>query len=78
MSDDDYTVTITEDRPKGGAWHTGPNPCWVTVKHNPTGIMARAFDRQQHKAREIAMQCVRVMRAAYDGEPPRFIDRVSP
>lgn len=76
MSEDDYRVDVVEDKPAKGQWHTGPNPAWVTVTHMPTGISARAFDARQHKAREIAMQCVRVMRAAYAGEGPRFIERV--
>ena len=61
MDERDLTVTIQEDRPKGGAWHCGPNPCWVTVKHHPTSIMARAYHRNQHKAREIALACVALM-----------------
>lgn len=74
---DGYRVEIIQDRPNGGMWHNGPNPCWVTVTHIPTGISARAFDRQQHKAREIAMQCVRVMRAASTAELPRFMERLA-
>ena len=57
----DYTVTCTPDKPQGGMWHCGPNAGWVTVKHHPTGIMARAYHRQQHKAREIALACVEMM-----------------
>ena len=76
MSDDDYRVDITEDKPIGGMWTNGPNRCWVTVTHIPTAISATAFDERQYRARDIAMQCVRVMRAAYAGEPPRFIERM--
>lgn len=61
MSDLDLTITVTLDKPTSGMWHCGPNPSWVTVKHNPTQIMARAYHRSQHKAREIAMACVALM-----------------
>ena len=77
MAEDDYRVDVIEDRPASGMWHSGPNRCWVTVTHIPTGISARAFDERQYRAREIAMQCVRVMRAAYQGEPPRFVERLA-
>jgi hypothetical protein len=57
----DYTVTVQYDKPKSGMWHCGPNPAWVTVKHNPTGIMARAYHMQGRKAREMALACVALM-----------------
>lgn len=61
MKDEELTVTTEIDRPKGGMCHTGPNPCWVTIKHHPTGVIAKAYHRQQHKARELAMACVEIM-----------------
>jgi protein subunit release factor A len=75
MSEDDYTVTITADRPAGGMWHNGPNPCWVTVFHNPTVIMARCYGERQYQTRVMALQCVRVMLAGMN-EPPRFKERL--
>lgn len=61
MTPDSIRITVTADRPRGGMWHTGPNPCWVTVTHLPTMIEARAYHRSQHKAREMAMACVELM-----------------
>jgi hypothetical protein len=61
MSDEDFVITVVDDRPPGGMWHCGPNPCWVTVKHVQTQIMARAYHRSQRKAREMAMACVEMM-----------------
>lgn len=58
---EDYTVTVQYDRPIGGMWHCGPNSGWVTVKHNRTHIMARAYHKHQRTAREIAMACVEIM-----------------
>jgi len=72
MDDADLTITIDSDRPPSGMWHCGPNACWVTVKHNPTQIMARAFHRQQRKAREIALACVELMVAECGTDTPQF------
>ena len=75
---DDLTITITDDRPASGMWHTGPNPCWVTVKHNPTGTMARCYHRSQFRARESAMACVELMLDAIDStDKPEFIERIA-
>ena len=60
---DQFRVDVVADRPKGGMWHTGPNPSWVTVTHLPTMVQARAYHRSQHKAREAAMACVEMMLA---------------
>ncbi len=61
MDPDQVRIELTEDRPKGGAWHCGPNAGWVTVTHLPTMISARAFDQNQWKARESALACVEMM-----------------
>lgn len=63
----DFTVELTVDKPKSGQWHCGPNAAWVTVTHVPTQISARAYHRQQFKAKEIAMACVELM-VAESGE----------
>jgi len=72
VNESDLTVTVQEDRPKGGMWTNGPNPCWVTVKHHPTGIMARAYHSRQHKAREMALACVEMMVADCGVDGPQF------
>ncbi len=59
--DADYVVTLVEDRPLSGMWHTGPNATWVTVTHLPTMISACMFDERQWKAREAAMACCKMM-----------------
>jgi protein subunit release factor A len=59
----EYRVDIVEDRPEGGVWHCGPNACWVTVTHLPSGVSATAYHPYQHKAREYAMDAVKYMLA---------------
>ena len=58
---EDFAIAITLDRSQTG-WHTnGPCAAWVTVTHLPTMIQARAYHRQQYKARELALACVGLM-----------------
>ena len=68
MSDADFIVKITVDKPASGMWHCGPNPSWVEVTHTPTMISARAYHRSQHKAREMALACVEMMIADAQAE----------
>ncbi len=77
MSQEDYQVTVTEDRPKGGMWHCGPNASWITVTHLPTMISARMFDTQQHKARKAAMDCCEMMVELSRLEKCQFPERVN-
>lgn len=58
-----WRVHVAFDRPSGGMWPCGPNPCWVTVTHLPTMISARAYHLSQRKAREMARTCVELMLA---------------
>lgn len=75
---EDLRVECVDDRPKGGMWHNGPNPCWVTVTHLPTMISARAYDRggRQHKARQNALTCVEMLVEAGSVERCSFPERV--
>lgn len=57
----DYSVTLIEDRPATGMWHSGPNAVWVTVTHIPTQISATAFDEQHHRAKQMAQTCCELM-----------------
>ena len=79
MKYDDFVVSCASDRPKGGMWHNGPNPCWVKVTHKPTGISATAYRRNQQKAREDAMAACQLMvgMAIADGtEEASFLERL--
>jgi protein subunit release factor A len=57
----DIRVDVVADKPKGGMWHTGPNPSWVTVTYIPTMTQARCYHDMQNKARDLAMACVELM-----------------
>lgn len=61
MSENEYRVELTEDRPLRGMWHCGPNAAWVTVTHLPTMISARMFDTRHHEAKKAAMACCEMM-----------------
>lgn len=58
---DDIKIDLTEDRPKSGMLHCGPNAAWVTITHVPTMMQARAFDDSQHRARALAMDALEYM-----------------
>ena len=55
MLDEDYKISFVEDRPVKGMWHNGPNYIWVTVTHKPSQASVRAYGRNQHKTRELAI-----------------------
>jgi len=77
MNEEDYMITVIEDGPKRGIGHTGPNPCWVTVRHNPTGIMARCYGDKEDDTRALAMQCVHTMLKGVVAMP-HFKERLFP
>lgn len=77
LKPEDLKVEGVDDRPKGGMWHNGPNPCWVTVTHLPTMICARAYGRSQHKARQAALACVEMMVAEAGNDRCSFPERLS-
>lgn len=57
----DIELSIVEDRPLSGMWHTGPNASWVTITHKPTRISVTMFDESMHRARREAMTIVEMM-----------------
>lgn len=58
---DDVVVTFTSDKPKSGMFHCGPVPCWVQATHKPTMMTARAYSRNQMRAKESAMMALEFM-----------------
>ena len=72
-----FTVTGAQDKPTRGMWPSGPNPGWVTVRHNASGISATARHRQQHKAWQIARACVELMLAENDAGDAQFPEALS-
>lgn len=78
MEQKDVRVDLIEDRPDGGMWHCGPNPCWVTVTHLPTGASVRVYSggKAQYKAREDAYNLLEMAVDVAIGETPRFMERL--
>jgi protein subunit release factor A len=74
---EDLKIEMTEDRPSGGMWHNGPNPCWVSVTHLPTMISARAYERSAHKAKSSAMACVEMMLSNAANDQCHFPERLA-
>ena len=56
-----FEVTGKDDKPLRGAWHNGPNPCWITVTHKPTMMAVRCYGLNQHKTMQTAKACLELM-----------------
>jgi hypothetical protein len=75
----DFEVTgCVADKPISGAWHNGPNPCWITVTHIPTQASVRVYsgDRPQHKAREAAQTMLEWLVEDFGSGPCNFPENV--
>lgn len=75
----DIRVDIVEDRPKGGMWHCGPNACWITATHTPTGCSVRVYSggRSQHQVRDDAYALLSMAIDSGRGEVPMFMERIA-
>lgn len=77
LSPDTIRIDCVHDKPDRGMWHCGPNACWVTVTHLPTGVSARAYHRNQWKARETAMTAVELLIDVAGPDLPMFPEKVN-
>jgi hypothetical protein len=73
----DLRIDCYHDKPTSGMWHCGPNSCWVQITHIPTQMTARAYHRNQWKARQAAMDCIEFMVSDYCGDLPQFPEVLS-
>lgn len=60
MTDETIVITLRDDKPTGGMWHCGPNPCWITATHTPTGMSVTLYSgpssqRSQFRVRNDAV-----------------------
>lgn len=73
----DLKVEYSEDKPKSGMWHCGPNPFWIKLTHEPTGMSVRIYsgNMSQHKTREYAYDLMDMMLGDFGEELARFMER---
>lgn len=78
MEYDEIRVDIVDDRPKSGVWHCGPNACWITATHEPTGTSVRIFSGgySQHKARHNALMLLEMALEVARDELPQFLENL--
>lgn len=80
MRREDVKLEAVHDKPKSGMWHTGPNPCWITVTHIPTMCQVRLYsgDRIQNKVRDEALELLELAVSFGRVENCSFPENVAP
>jgi protein subunit release factor A len=75
-NNEDLEVVFTEDAPKSGMWHCGPNNCWVTITHKPTMMQVRVYGEYQYRVRESALTVLEMLLQDFGSEPCSFPENV--
>uniref|UniRef100_A0AAU7VHU4 Uncharacterized protein n=1 Tax=Dinoroseobacter phage vB_DshS_R26L TaxID=3161158 RepID=A0AAU7VHU4_9CAUD len=77
LDPNDIRLTLVEDKPKRGAWTNGPNPCWITLLHEPTMQSVTVYGHQQYRVRNQAVALLELMLDDWDGDEPRFKENMA-
>lgn len=71
-------IECIEDKPSAGMWHCGPNPCWITATHIPSGTSVRVYsgNKVQHQARVIALDALELVLEETGAESCSFPENI--